>query len=124
MTEPQINWLRYEREIHHELVSKYPEADVAHNVRLPGSRSGTSRQIDILVEETLQETRIRTAIDAKYHARRIDVKEVESFIGLPHDVGVDRGIMMSAHAAGRLQHPGRAPRRPRWTSQNRPVVDT
>jgi hypothetical protein len=66
-----------------------------HDVRLPGSLSGTSRQVDVLVEEDLPGGPVVTAIDAKQHARRIDVKQVEAFLGLLQDTGVNRGIMVS-----------------------------
>lgn len=89
-------WRKYEREVHAELTSKYPNATIDFDVKLPGSRSGTDRQIDILLEEVLPGGRVVTAIDAKHHARRIDVKQVEAFLGLLQDIQVDRGIMVSA----------------------------
>lgn len=88
-------WRKYEREIHAELVSKYPESTIRHDLRLPGSLSGSDRQIDVLIEEKLGGEVVATAVDAKYHSRRIDVKEVESFLGLLRDVHVNRGIMIS-----------------------------
>jgi hypothetical protein len=90
------DWRRYEREVHAELVANYPEASVRFDVRLPGSLSATARQVDILLEEDLPGGRVATAIDAKQHARPIDVKDVESFVGLLRDVRVDRGVMVSA----------------------------
>jgi len=89
-------WLQYEREIYSELASKYSGLIVRHNVWLPGSRSGVLRQIDVLLEETLPGGGVVTAIDAKHHARKIDVKQVEAFLGLLRDVQVDRGMMISA----------------------------
>jgi len=89
-------WRKYEREIHTELTSLYREASIRHDVKLPGSLSGTTRQIDILVEEDLRGGRVATAIDAKHHSRPIDVKDVEAFVGLLRDVRLNRGIMISA----------------------------
>jgi hypothetical protein len=90
-------WRNYEREVHAELVATYPESAVLHDGKLPGSLSGTERQVDVLVEEKLAGGCVVTAVDAKHHARRIDVKEVESFLGLLRDIRVDRGIMISAN---------------------------
>jgi hypothetical protein len=92
--EPQ--WRQYEREVYLELVSKYPEAHIRHNTRLPGHMSRAERQIDVLFEEALHGETVITAVDAKHYARRIDVPHVEAFLGLLRDVQVDRGIMVSA----------------------------
>lgn len=97
MTQPSPDWQNYEQEVHAELSSKYHDALVRHNVRLRGSRSGAERQIDVLVEETLPGGKLVTAVDAKFHSRSIDVKDVEAFIGLLQDVQVDRGIMITNH---------------------------
>ena len=94
--EREPDWRHYEREVHAELTSNYPEAIIRFDVELPGFLSATTRQVDILLEEDLPGGRIATAIDAKQHARRIDVKEVEAFVGLLHDIRVDRGLMVSA----------------------------
>ena len=89
------NWRQFERQVHAELEGHYPGSVIRHDVKLPGSLSGAQRQIDI-IEEDLPGGSVRTAIDAKLHARKIDVKEVESFIGLLHDTEVQRGMMVSA----------------------------
>ena len=90
------DWRQFERAVHSELTYKFPTSTIRHDVRLAGTLSGTSRQIDVLVEEQLPSGQVRTAIDAKQRARRIDVKEIESFIGLLRDIGVARGIVVSA----------------------------
>jgi hypothetical protein len=94
--ENETDWRQFEREVKAELEGKYPASAIRHDVRLPGVLSGAQRQIDVLVEECLSCGSVRTAVDAKHHGRRIDVKEVESFIGLLHDTQVQRGIMVSA----------------------------
>jgi hypothetical protein len=38
---------------------------------------------------------LRIAIEAKHHARPVDVKHVEEFIGVLRDVGIERGMMLS-----------------------------
>jgi hypothetical protein len=95
MTNTTPDWQLYEREIHEELQSKYPDAVVTHNVKVPGCKSGVSRQIDILVEERTPGGMVSTAVEAKYHARAIAVKDVEAFIGLLNDVAIGRGVMIA-----------------------------
>jgi Restriction endonuclease. len=89
-------WRAYEREVHAEVATRYRDAVVTHDVKLAGHRSGVPRQIDILVEERAPSGTVTTVIDAKHHGRKIDVKEVEAFIGLLHDIGICRGIMISS----------------------------
>jgi hypothetical protein len=94
MNEP--DWLRYERTVQAEIASKYPRARVTHDARRPGKLSGAARQIDILIEEAVHDDTLTTVVDAKHHARPIDVKDVEMFLGLLADVDAPRGIMVSA----------------------------
>ena len=96
VSKKSVAWLRYERAIFEELSTKFPEASVTHDVTLAGSRSGAGRQIDVLVEERLGDGLVRTAVDAKLRRRRIDVKEVEAYLGCLRDIGVERGIMVAA----------------------------
>lgn len=95
MVTPELPWQAYEREVHEELASKFRDATVRHDVRLPGLRSGTSRQIDVLVQEVAGTVMFVTIVDAKFHSRPIDVTHVEAFIGLLQDVGITRGMMIS-----------------------------
>ncbi len=88
-------WRTYEAEVHEELTSHYPEATVLHDTRLLGTLSLRRRQIDIMIEEPSPTGPISTIVEAKHHSRPIDVKQVEAFMGLLRDVGVDRGIMIS-----------------------------
>lgn len=88
-------WREYERQVFAEIISKYPDAKVDYDVRLPGRRSSVPRQVDVLITERTSSGEIVTAVDAKHHTRPIDVKEVESFIGLLNDVSVARGVMIS-----------------------------
>ncbi len=93
---PNADWKTYELEIHSELESKFSDAVVQYNVQLQGQLSGRERQIDVLIEENLPNGIVRTIVDAKHHSRKIDVKEIESFIGLLHDTNASRGILVSS----------------------------
>jgi len=90
------DWRQFERAVHLELEGKFPGSTIRHDVKVPGALSGIARQMDVLVEEALPGGDVRTAVDAKQHARPIDVKEVESFIGLLRDAKLERGLMVSA----------------------------
>lgn len=60
-----------------------------------GKFSKTQRQIDLLIEEEVVDFSFRIVIDAKYRNKKIDVKDVEEFLGLVRDVGAHKGMMIS-----------------------------
>lgn len=59
-----------------------------------GRYSRVKRQLDIAVYRARQDRPLLVA-DAKRHTRRIDVSQVECFIGQLHDVGVKIGVIAS-----------------------------
>lgn len=89
-------WQEFEdlvAEIQRELA---PNAIVEQNQRLPGSRSGTSRQIDICIRSTVGQYALLIVIDCKDHGVPIDVPRIGSFIDLVEDVGAHKGAMVSS----------------------------
>ena len=77
-------------------------ATVERNVRLPGRFSETRRQIDVLVRcRILDAADLTMIVDCKLWNSRLDVKDVESFIGLVQDVGADSGLLMVAEGASK-----------------------
>lgn len=88
-------WREYEREVRDELVSRYGEAAVRYDVKVRGVVSETRRQIDVVVDESDLTDRSQIAVDAKFRNRRIDVKDVEAFMGMLNDVRVGRGLMIT-----------------------------
>jgi hypothetical protein len=80
-------------------------ASVERNVRLPGRRSGKPRQIDVVVRGRLFASIDATMIvECKCWATRIDVKDLESFLGMVADVGADIGLMMTTKGATNGAH--------------------
>lgn len=68
---------------------------VTPNVKLIGHLSDVARQIDVLLDCRVGEDRSkRVIVDAKLHARPLDVKDVEEFEGMMRDVRADRGILV------------------------------
>jgi len=88
------NWKEYEQEIADYFKSEYPKATITSSAHLIGRFSKIERQIDLLVEEQGADFTFRIAVDAKHYTDRIDVKDVEQFQGLLHDVNVDVGVMI------------------------------
>lgn len=70
-----------------------PDAEVTHNAKILG-RSGTHRQIDVLVTKAVGQFSIRIAIECKDLKRPADVKVVEEFSGLLQDVSANHGALV------------------------------
>lgn len=66
-------------------------SSVTHDARLMGVNSKVERQVDVLVEGTLNSMPISIAIECKKYGRSIDVGDVDAFIGKLHDLAVDKG---------------------------------
>ena len=88
-------WKTYEKEIHENLSILYPGASIRRNVQLLGQYSKGSRQIDVLIEDEIAGFRTRIVVDGKYFARRVDVTQVDCFIGLLEDVGATHGLLVT-----------------------------
>lgn len=73
-------------------------ATVRRNVRLVGRKSGRRRQVDALVTGPLFGGADQMmVVDCKLYSRPVDVKGVESFIGLIDDVGAETGLLVTAN---------------------------
>ena len=90
-----VNWREYEKEIADFFQSQYPSAQITPNAALKGKFSGVDRQIDLLIEEQVDDYPLRTVVDAKYWKKRIDVGDVEAFLGFLRDVDAGQGVMIS-----------------------------
>jgi hypothetical protein len=90
-----LDWKQYEQEISKYFQSEYPSARITYNARMLGKFSKIERQVDLLVEEQAADFQIRIIVDGKYRDKRIDVNDVEAFLGLVRDVGAQQGVMVS-----------------------------
>jgi hypothetical protein len=91
-----MNWKDYEKEIHEYLQKQYPNMNILHNQTLVGKMSKSDRQIDILIDERVAGHSIRIVIDSKYYKdTKIDVKDVESFLGMIADCEAHKGVLIS-----------------------------
>lgn len=69
---------------------------ITSDVDLPGRLSRVDRQIDILVEGSFAGiARAIMAVDCKCWSSKVDVKDMEAFIGLLDDVGVHLGMLVT-----------------------------
>lgn len=91
-----MDWKEYEEVIYEYFETTYPDASIKYNQNVLGRFSKVNRQIDILVEDYVAGTRIKIIVDAKYYSKKIDVKDVESFISMVEDVEASQGILITS----------------------------
>lgn len=92
-----MDWKDYEKEIHAFFASEYPNARITYDAEVMGRLSKVNRQIDVLIEDYIAGSVFRIMIDGKNYAKKIDVKQVDEFIGMMHDVGAHKGILITPH---------------------------
>jgi tetratricopeptide (TPR) repeat protein len=90
-----VDWQQYEKEIETQFREAYPSARITPNAKLIGKFSKVERQIDLLIEEQASDFAFRIVVDAKYRGRKIDVGDVEAFLGLTQDVEAHTGMMIA-----------------------------
>lgn len=92
----KTEWREYEKAVFQECKRIFKTATVKHDVKLDGKYSLKKRQIDVLVSNgNIDGVTTSIAIDTKHYAIKIDVKCVESFIGMLQDIDVSYGIIIS-----------------------------
>ena len=90
-----MDWKQYEDEIEWHFRAQYPSAKISRDARVLGKLSRQERQVDILIEDHASDFVIRVAVDAKYRNKRIDVNDVEGFLGFLRDIGANVGVMIT-----------------------------
>ena len=75
--------------------SRFPGSHVRADQLLDGRFSGISRQIDVLAENVLMGFTTTAIVDCKCYSRNVDVKDVETVIGMAADVGADIGLIVT-----------------------------
>jgi Restriction endonuclease len=94
---PTPAWKRYEQQIAERIRSRAKgPVKITTNTTLPGRLSDTPRQIDILVEGSFAGVADASmVVDCKCWSSKIDVQDMETFIGMLEDVGVPLGMLMT-----------------------------
>src|SRR6266550_3515890 len=76
-----------------QLCSGIENAKTESNCRIMG-RSGTRRQIDVLITGTVGAFEVKILVDSKNYAAPVDIKDVDSLIGMVSDVGAHLGVIV------------------------------
>jgi hypothetical protein len=94
---PDPEWRQYELQIAVQIRSRATgPVRILTDTTLQGRMSGVQRQIDILVEGSFAGVADASmVVDCKCWSSKIDVKDMETFIGMLDDVGVHLGMLMT-----------------------------
>lgn len=90
-----MNWKEYERSVFDELALVYPGTNIQHDVKLPGRFSKTARQVDIHIGGIVCGVYYQIVVDTKYYEKKIDVKDIEEFIGMLGDIDCNHGMLIT-----------------------------
>ncbi|MFR9592638.1 MAG: restriction endonuclease [Rikenellaceae bacterium] len=92
-----MDWKEYEDIVYEECQRIFRDATIIKDTHIKGIYSQRQRQIDILVKDCTIDGKICSiVVDAKYYSKKVDVKDVESFISMLKDVNIERGILVSS----------------------------
>lgn len=89
-------WKKFEKLVLEIQKVLSPTAVVKHDDKIIGKQSGTKRQIDISIKQSIGQYEILIVIDCKDYRDPVDLKGVEEFIGLVKDVQANKGAIVSA----------------------------
>jgi hypothetical protein len=95
MKDYTMNWKDYEIYTMRHFQKLFPSTSIQHNVRREGIISKTKRQIDILIEGRIAGFDLKIIVDCKFFNKKIDVKEVESFLSFLQDLKASKGILIT-----------------------------
>ena len=96
-----ISWEEFEAIITRLQTTFNKGASVTGDEKLPGKLSGRLRQIDVCIRTKVGTENVLIIVECKRLNRKVDVKAVESFIGVKKDVGAQMGIMVSSEGFSR-----------------------
>src|SRR5690242_17774346 len=94
-----LAWRVYERAVAAmEAENVSLDYSVTPNAKLFGVISGSSRQVDVLIDMRWGDDDVlhRTIVDAKSWRGKVDIKDVETFEGMMHDCRAQRGVIVCA----------------------------
>ena len=87
------DWKVFEKDVANLTAQlKSSPAQIQWNAKIPGVSSSVLRQVDVFVRGDLHGIPIAIAIECKKYGRKIDVGEMDAFIGKLSDLAVDKGV--------------------------------
>ena len=94
VTPAEPKWRVYEKVIA-DLEESYPNCTVERNHRVRGRHSDALREVDVWISGRVGRHEVHIAVDCKCYTDPVDVKEIESFLGMVDDIGADKAVLVS-----------------------------
>ncbi|MEP4534163.1 MAG: restriction endonuclease [Cyclobacteriaceae bacterium] len=91
----KMTWQEYEKEVFEALCEIYPNCVIEFNDSIFGIFSLTERQIDFAIRGEIAGETILGIVDCKFYNENVDVKSIESFMGMAQDVNANFGILIT-----------------------------
>ena len=88
-------WKDYEEFVFVHLKKQYPGYTFVKNDSIRGRFSETLRQIDISMRTKIAGNELLMVVECKCFNKKLNVKDVELFLGLMEDVGAHHGVLIS-----------------------------
>jgi hypothetical protein len=95
METKKLGWKEYEFKIYETIKAAFPDSEIVYDDAIFGFYSKVERQIDFAIRATVAGKRILGIVDCKLYEKNIDLKMVESFIGMIQDVNGHFGILIT-----------------------------
>ena len=95
VVENDKHWRKYEKQIFNNLEQKFPNCSITFDDSIFGIFSKTDRQVDISIRGELAGNKLLGVIDCKCYSKNVDIKAVESFLGMLEDLKANIGIMIT-----------------------------
>lgn len=92
---PNPMWKDYEKKLFNKLSEIYSNCEIEYNDSIFGLYSRIDRQIDFSIRGNIAGRRVLGIVDTKYYNKSVDVKVVESFIGMIEDVNANFGLIIT-----------------------------
>lgn len=70
---------------------------VRRDVRIPDKITGQLRQVDVLIEVSTKGHSVNILVDAKFHASKLDVKDIDDVLALAESVKACKAIVVCAN---------------------------
>lgn len=91
----KMTWQEYEDIVYEMFRANYPDWFFERNVHITGKITGKRRQIDIASRTHVVGHPHLIVIDCKKRSKKVDVNDVEGFLGLLDDVDANLGILVT-----------------------------
>ena len=94
-TESVPDWRVFEKIVAQIHKTLSPKATVTHDAKILGQDSKQHRQIDVSIRQHIGAYPILIIIQCRHYQNKVDLNDVEQFLGVVNDVRANAGVIVS-----------------------------